>query len=142
MKDKMIFKLFYKKNLYIFKKMSCIYVYKRANDGNKCIDKICKKSKKYCSKHYYIEKNEQKKKLKHKSITNLLNTAQNVITEIESDIIEDSKGYLMIRDTNYIINGIRSKIVIGKLEEQDFCFLKENDIKICKKNNWKYKEFI
>jgi hypothetical protein len=122
--------------------MSCIYIYKRANDGNKCTDKICKKSTKYCSKHYYIEKNEEKKKLKKKSITTLLNTSQNVITEIESDIIEDAKGYLMIRDTYYIINGIKSKIVIGKLENQDLCCLKEEDIKICKKNNWKYKQFI
>jgi hypothetical protein len=122
--------------------MSCIYVYKRANDGNKCTDKICKKSKKYCSKHYYIEKNEEKKKLKKKSITTLLNTAQNVITEIEPDIVEDSKGYLIIRDTNYIINGLKSKIVIGKLLKQDFCSLKKDDIDFCKKNNWKYKEFI
>jgi len=84
----------------------------------------------------------EKKKLKKKSITTLLNTAQNVITEIEPDIVEDSKGYLIIRDTNYIINGLKSKIVIGKLLKQDFCCLKEEDIIICKKNNWKYKEFI
>lgn len=122
--------------------MICIYVYKRANDGNKCEDKICKKSTKYCSKHYYIEKNEEKKKLKKKSITKLLNTSQNVITEVDSDILEDMKGYLIIKNTPYVINGLKSKIVIGKLENQDFCCLEENDIEFCKKNNWKYKEFI
>jgi len=122
--------------------MSCIYVYKRANDGNKCTDKICKKSTKYCSKHYYIEKNEEKKKLKKKSITKMLNTSQNIVTEIETDIIEDMKGYLILKDTSYIINGLKSKIVIGKLENDDFCSLKDKDIEICKINNWKYKQFI
>jgi hypothetical protein len=122
--------------------MSCIYVYKRANDGNKCTDKICKKSTKYCSKHYYIEKNEEKKKLKKKSITKMLNTSQNILTEIETDVIEDMKGYLILKDTSYIINGLKSKIVIGKLENDDFCCLKDKDIEICKINNWKYKQFI
>jgi len=122
--------------------MSCIYVYKRANDGNKCTDKICKKSTKYCSKHYYIEKNEEKKKLKKKSITKMLNTSQNIVTEIETDVIEDMKGYLILKDTSYIINGLKSKIVIGKLENDDFCCLKDKDIEICKINNWKYKQFI
>jgi uncharacterized protein (UPF0297 family) len=122
--------------------MSCIYVYKRANDGNKCTDKICKKSTKYCSKHYYIEKNEEKKKLKKKSITKMLNTSQNIVTEIETDVIEDMKGYLILKDTSYIINGLKSKIVIGKLENDDFCSLKDKDIEICKINNWKYKQFI
>ena len=121
--------------------MSCTYIFKREPlKGKKCPNPISIKSVsgQYCKQHKIIETKEVKDK--KKTINDLIKeTNKEVITE---DIIETEKGYLIINDTDYVINGRKSKIIIGRLINNKFTRLREEDIKVCKKRNWKYEKFI
>jgi len=131
--------------------MSCEYIYKRQNlCGKKCDQQICKKSKKYCSKHVYIEiKNIKEKK---KSISKLAKESNSHI-DID-DFIENKAGYLLIKNTNLVVNNKNDKVVIGKIKnfiieledcniiENRFCRIDKEDIEICRQSNFLYKEFI
>jgi len=131
--------------------MICEYIYKRQNlCGKKCDQQICKKSKKYCSKHVYIEvKNIKEKK---KSISKLAKESNTELTL--EDFVENKAGYLLIKNTNFVVNNPKERVVIGKMEnfiiqledtnliENRFCRISEKDIEICKKSNFLYKEFI
>lgn len=122
--------------------MICIYTYKRSElNGKKCDVKVCKYSEKYCSKHVYIEKKEKlpKKEKENKPFT-VINSKETEI--IEDDIVENEKGYLLIKDTSYIVNSIKNKVVIGKLVSKKFCSLTNEDVEECIKNNWLFEQFI
>lgn len=131
--------------------MICEYVYKRQNlCGKKCDQAICKKSKKYCSKHVYIEIKNIKEKKK-----NISKLAKESNTQLAiDDFVENKAGYLLIKDTNLVVNNPNDKIVIGKMQnfiieledcnitETRFCRIEEKDIELCRSRNFLYKEFI
>jgi len=121
--------------------MSCIYTFKREPlKGKICGQPISEKSqtKSYCKQHKIIETKEVKEK--KKKISDLIKETNTEI--INDDITETEKGYLCFSNTDYVVNGIRSKIVIGKLNNGKFERLDDSDIINCKKRKWKYEKFI
>lgn len=121
--------------------MSCNYIFKRASQlGKRCTNKICKKSQKYCSNHIYIDKKVTKTK---KIDTKKFELTSNNL-EINNDIIQNNDGTLLIKNTNYVVNSLSSKIIIGKLLEpyDEFSLLSDDDIEFLIKNNLKFERFI
>lgn len=121
--------------------MSCNYIFKRAAQlGKRCENKICKKSKKYCSNHMYIDN----KVVKTKKIDNKKFEINTDNIEIDNEIIQNNDGTLLIKNTNYVVNSLSSKIVIGKLLEQydEFSLLCDTDIEFLLKNNIKFERLI
>lgn len=121
--------------------MSCIYVFKREPlKGKVCSQPISSKSTtgNYCKQHKIIETKEVK--VKKKTICDLMKeTTKEVIND---DILETEKGYLIINNTDYVINGKKSKIIIGRLINNKFSRLQDEDVKDCKIRKWKYEKFI
>jgi hypothetical protein len=121
--------------------MSCIYIFKREPlKGKVCSQTISSKSTtgKYCKQHKIIETKQVKEKKKR--IDDLIKeTAKEVIND---DIIETEKGYLIINNTDYVINGRKSKVVIGRLINNKFSKLEDEDVKDCKIKKWRYEKFI
>ncbi len=121
--------------------MSCIYVFKREPlKGKICGQNVSEKSitKNYCKQHRIIETKEVKEK--KKKISDLMKERNTEI--VNDDIRETERGYLCIDGTDYIINGSKSKVVIGKLSNGMFSRLEDKDVDFCKNRKWKYEKFI
>jgi len=120
--------------------MLCTYIYKNSNlAGKKCDLKVCKKSNKYCSRHSYKE-NQIEKEKEDDFLSD--SKKQLIISCKNMTIIEDEIGYFKIHSTNYIVNNIEDLVVIGKIQEDIFTLLSDDDVKLCKEKKWKVKQFI
>ena len=110
--------------------MSCTYIFKREPlKGKVCGQPISEKSqtKSFCKQHKIIETKEVKEK--KKKISDLIKETNTEI--INDDITETEKGYLCFNNTDYVVNGIKSKVVIGTLNNGRFERLVDNDVIIC-----------
>jgi hypothetical protein len=118
---------------------TCIYVYKRAELKGKRCDlevSLLSKTKQYCMKHKNVEKKMNKEGPIDKTIK------KNVIQyKQEDDVIENENGFLLYKNTEYVIDSYRKKIIIGKILNNKFLRLDNNDIFFCVNNEWKYEKF-
>lgn len=118
---------------------TCIYIYKRAElKGKRCDLEISplSKTKQYCIKHKNVEKKINKEGPVDKTIKkNVLQCKQG------DDVIENENGFLLYKNTEYVIDSYRKKIVIGKISNHKFVRLNDDDVNICVNNDWRYEKF-
>ena len=121
--------------------MQCCYVFKNKNlKGKQCDFLVCKKSEKYCCKHYYKENGQEKEINSKRQLYKNINNSKKEF-QYDGGITENEVGMLFIKGTNLIVNKLKDFVVIGKMDKYMIENLDEKDILFCKENNLKIKLF-